>query len=113
MHAQAPHTFLRPFKAATGETPVAYLQRLRTEAAKPMPESDRMTIGEVGLAVDYDDAAFFVTSSNAMPALREARIATAPAARQGRGKSRWRRRAMPRGAKPRCLATRFNCRDPS
>ncbi len=52
-------TFLRRFKAATGDTPLAYLQRLRTEAAKRMLEDDRMTIQEVGLAVGYEDSAFF------------------------------------------------------
>ena len=57
--ALAPRTFLRRFKAATGETPLAYLQRLRTEAAKRMLEDDRMTIQEVGFAVGYEDVAFF------------------------------------------------------
>jgi transcriptional regulator GlxA family with amidase domain len=57
--ALAPRTFLRRFKAATGETPLAYLQRLRTAAAKRMLEEDRMTIQEVGLAVGYEDVAFF------------------------------------------------------
>jgi len=52
-------TFLRRFKAATGETPLAYLQRLRIEAAKPMLEDDRMTIQEVSLAVGYEDVASF------------------------------------------------------
>jgi transcriptional regulator GlxA family with amidase domain len=40
-------------------TPLAYFQRLRTEAAKRMLEDDRMTIQEVGLAVGCEDAAFF------------------------------------------------------
>ncbi len=57
--ALTPRTFLRRFKAATGDTPLAYLQRLRTEAAKRMLEEDRMTIQEVGLAVGYEDVAFF------------------------------------------------------
>ena len=57
--ALTPRTFLRRFKSATGETPLAYLQRLRTEAAKRMLEEDRMTIQEVGLAVGYEDVAFF------------------------------------------------------
>jgi transcriptional regulator GlxA family with amidase domain len=55
----APRTFLRRFKAATAETPLAYLQRLRTEAAKRILEGDRTTIGEVSLAVGYEDVAFF------------------------------------------------------
>jgi transcriptional regulator GlxA family with amidase domain len=57
--ATTPRTFLRRFKAATGATPLAYLQRLRTEAAKCMLEQDRMTVQEVGLAVGYEDVAFF------------------------------------------------------
>jgi transcriptional regulator GlxA family with amidase domain len=57
--ALSSRTFLRRFKAATGETPLAYLQRLRTEAAKRMLEEDRMTIQEVSLAVGYEDVAFF------------------------------------------------------
>jgi len=54
-----PRTFLRRFKAATGETPLSYLQKLRVEAAKPMLEEDRMTIQEVSLAVGYEDVSFF------------------------------------------------------
>jgi transcriptional regulator GlxA family with amidase domain len=57
--ALSPRTFLRRFKSATGETPLAYLQRLRTEAARRMLEEDRMTVQEVGLAVGYEDVAFF------------------------------------------------------
>jgi transcriptional regulator GlxA family with amidase domain len=57
--ALTPRTFLRRFKAATGETPLAYLQRLRTEAAKRILEDDRMTVQEVSLAVGYEDVAFF------------------------------------------------------
>ena len=57
--ALSSRTFLRRFKAATGETPLGYLQRLRTEAAKQMLEDDRMTIQEVSLAVGYEDVAFF------------------------------------------------------
>jgi transcriptional regulator GlxA family with amidase domain len=57
--ALTPRTFLRRFKAATGETPLAYLQELRMAAAKRMLEEDRMTIQEVGLAVGYEDVAFF------------------------------------------------------
>jgi transcriptional regulator GlxA family with amidase domain len=54
-----PRTFLRRFKTATGETPLAYLQRIRTDAAKRMLEEDCLTIQEVGLAVGYEDVAFF------------------------------------------------------
>ena len=57
--ALTPRTFLRRFKAATAETPLAYLQRLRTEAAKCLLEEDRMTVQEVSLAVGYENVAFF------------------------------------------------------
>jgi transcriptional regulator GlxA family with amidase domain len=57
--ALTPRTFLRRFKAAIGETPLAYLQRLRIDAAKRMLEEDRLTIQEVSLAVGYEDVAFF------------------------------------------------------
>ena len=43
-----PRTLLRRFKATIGETPLSYLQRLRTEAAKRMLEEDRMTVQEGG-----------------------------------------------------------------
>ena len=55
----APRTFLRRFKAATGETPLAYHQRLRVEAAKRLIEKERLTIQEIGQAVGYEDTAFF------------------------------------------------------
>lgn len=57
--ALTPRALLRRFKAATGETPLVYLQRLRIDAAKRMLEEDRLTIQEVGLAVGYEDVAFF------------------------------------------------------
>ena len=60
--ALSSRTFLRRFKAATGDTPLAYLQRLRTEAAKRMLEDDRMTIQEVGLAVGYAGRRFLPRS---------------------------------------------------
>jgi transcriptional regulator GlxA family with amidase domain len=52
-------TFLRRFKAATGETPLTYLQLVRVAAAKRMLEEDRMTVQEVSIAVGYEDVAFF------------------------------------------------------
>ena len=52
-------TFLRRFKAATGETPLAYHQHLRVEAAKRLIEKERLTIQEVSLAVGYEDVGFF------------------------------------------------------
>ena len=55
----SPRTFLRRFKAATGETPRSYVQRLRVEAAKSMLEQDRMTVQEVSIAIGYEDVGFF------------------------------------------------------
>ena len=57
--ALTPRTFLRRFKAATGETPLAYLQRLRTDAAKHLLEEHRLSVQEISLAVGYEDVAFF------------------------------------------------------
>ena len=57
--SMSPRTLLRRFKSATGETPLHYLQQVRIEAAKPMLEEDRMSVQEVGLAVGYEDVAFF------------------------------------------------------
>jgi transcriptional regulator GlxA family with amidase domain len=51
--------FARRFAAATGETPIAYLHRLRIDAARNMLENRRKSIGDVGLAVGYEDEAFF------------------------------------------------------
>jgi transcriptional regulator GlxA family with amidase domain len=52
-------TLQRRFKAATAESPRAYLQHLRVQAAKGMLEADRMTVQEISVAVGYDDATFF------------------------------------------------------
>ena len=79
--ALTPRTFLRRFKAATGETPLVYLQRLRTDAAKRMLEDDRLTIQEVGLAVGYEDVAFFRDLFKRHVGLRPAPIASATGGR--------------------------------
>ena len=51
--------FVRRFKQATGDSPLAYLQKLRVAAAKRLLESDHRTMQEVSDAVGYQDAAFF------------------------------------------------------
>jgi transcriptional regulator GlxA family with amidase domain len=51
--------FVRRFKQATGDTPLAYLQKLRVAAAKRLLESDHRSMQEVSDAVGYQDAAFF------------------------------------------------------
>jgi transcriptional regulator GlxA family with amidase domain len=55
----SPRTFARRFKAATGETPLEYLHRLRINAAKHLLEAERKTVQEVSVAVGYEDAAYF------------------------------------------------------
>lgn len=52
-------TFNRHFKAATGETPMEYLHRLRVNAAKHLLEAERKTVQEVSVGVGYEDAAYF------------------------------------------------------
>jgi len=52
-------TFTRRFKAATGFTPLDYVQTLRVEEAKQMLESGAESIDAIGHAVGYEDAAFF------------------------------------------------------
>ena len=51
--------FVRRFKQATGDSPLAYLQKLRVAAAKRLLEGDHRTVQEISTAVGYQDAAFF------------------------------------------------------
>jgi len=51
--------FARRFKAATGDTPLEYVHRLRINAAKHLLESDVASIQEVSSSVGYDDVIFF------------------------------------------------------
>jgi transcriptional regulator GlxA family with amidase domain len=53
-------TFKRRFKQATGDTPLAYLQSLRIEAAKKILESSRMPIELVTQNVGYEDSSSFM-----------------------------------------------------
>jgi transcriptional regulator GlxA family with amidase domain len=55
----SPRNFARRFKAATGESPLGYVHRLRIDAARHLLESRTKAIGEVGRAVGYDDPKFF------------------------------------------------------
>lgn len=52
-------TLKRRFKAATGTTPIDYLQNLRIEAAKRILESTPTPIEQVSAEVGYEDASFF------------------------------------------------------
>lgn len=51
--------FVRRFKQATGDSPLAYLQKLRIAAAKRLLESNHRTMQEISEAVGYQDIAFF------------------------------------------------------
>lgn len=55
----SPRHFARRFKAATGDTPLNYLHRVRINAAKHLLEQETASIRDVGLAVGYEDVAFF------------------------------------------------------
>jgi transcriptional regulator GlxA family with amidase domain len=51
--------FVRRFKQATGDSPLAYLQKLRVAAAKRLLEGDHRNVQEISGAVGYEDVAFF------------------------------------------------------
>lgn len=57
--ALAERTFKRRFVAATGLTPIAYVQRLRIEDAKRRLERTDASVDEIGWRVGYEDSAFF------------------------------------------------------
>lgn len=52
-------TFERRFKAATGDSPLQYLQRMRVEAAKRMLETENLNFDQIAYAVGYEDRGFF------------------------------------------------------
>jgi transcriptional regulator GlxA family with amidase domain len=52
-------TFKRRFRAATGEAPIAYVQRIRVERAKRRLEQSSDSIEEISWAVGYEDPASF------------------------------------------------------
>ena len=55
----AERTFKRRFVAATGLTPIAYVQRLRIEDAKRRLERTDSPVDEISWRVGYEDPAFF------------------------------------------------------
>jgi transcriptional regulator GlxA family with amidase domain len=55
----APRTFKRRFKAATGHTPIAYVQRTRVERARRMLETSDEPVEQISWAVGYEDPASF------------------------------------------------------
>ena len=52
-------TFLRRFKAATGDTPTLYLQRLRVGRARELLELSSKPVDDVAWQVGYEDAGAF------------------------------------------------------
>lgn len=52
-------SFKRRFSAATGYTPVEYVQALRIEEAKQILESEATAIEEISASVGYEDPTFF------------------------------------------------------
>jgi transcriptional regulator GlxA family with amidase domain len=55
----SPRNFARRFKAATGDSPLMYLHRIRIQAARHLLEKESVSIQEISLAVGYEDLAFF------------------------------------------------------
>ena len=55
----APRTFNRRFTAATGVTPIRYVQHIRIERAKRLLEATAESIEEISWAVGYEDPAAF------------------------------------------------------
>lgn len=52
-------SLIRRFKAATGDTPNAYLQILRIEVARQQLESSRLPVDEITRQVGYEDVSSF------------------------------------------------------
>jgi len=55
----SPRNFARRFTAATGQTPLNYLHRLRIDAARHLLEAGKKSVADVSEAVGYHDLAFF------------------------------------------------------
>ncbi|MBU6951452.1 GlxA family transcriptional regulator [Hahella sp. HN01] len=55
----SPRTLARRFKAATGDTPLGYLQTLRLEEAKKLLEETSDNVSQITLAVGYEDVSSF------------------------------------------------------
>jgi transcriptional regulator GlxA family with amidase domain len=55
----SPRTFIRRFKAATGQAPATYLRALRVSIAREMLEETRQSVDAVSRAVGYEDVAYF------------------------------------------------------
>ncbi|GAA0852633.1 GlxA family transcriptional regulator [Aliiglaciecola litoralis] len=57
--SMTPRTLLRRFKAATEQTPFAYLQSIRVEAAKKILETQSVSLEAMTNAVGYEDLSSF------------------------------------------------------
>jgi transcriptional regulator GlxA family with amidase domain len=55
----SPRNFKRRFGSATGDSPLAYLQRYRVEAAKRLLESTSLGVAEICYRVGYENLGFF------------------------------------------------------
>ena len=58
-HGMSRRTFERRFKAATGDTPLIYQQRIRVETAKRMLENGSLSFDEITYRVGYEDSSTF------------------------------------------------------
>lgn len=58
-NGMSPRNFVRRFKQATGEAPLAYLHRLRIEAAKEFLEEEYKTVQSIAVDVGYEDVTHF------------------------------------------------------
>ncbi|MCI5056706.1 helix-turn-helix domain-containing protein [Phaeodactylibacter sp.] len=59
MSALSERTFIRRFKAATGISPLEYIQRTKVEFAKKKLESGESNISQISYATGYEDLNFF------------------------------------------------------
>jgi transcriptional regulator GlxA family with amidase domain len=84
-------TFERRFRAAVGQSPIAYLQNVRVSAARRMLEDGKRSIQQVSSAVGYNDVAFFrglfKRQIGVSPATYRERFGKAPVALTSRSKA--------------------------
>ncbi|MBR9911918.1 MAG: helix-turn-helix domain-containing protein [Gammaproteobacteria bacterium] len=52
-------SFNRRFKAATGKTPLQYLQEIRIDMAKDLLQTSNLSVSEIAYKVGYQDIGFF------------------------------------------------------
>jgi len=56
----SPRNFSRRFRAATGDSPNEYLQRVRIESAKDLLRETGLSVAEIGYRIGYGDLGSFV-----------------------------------------------------